>query len=83
MVTVPVGNRSGKCLSAHFYLVTQPVAGPGSHDLRRFRTQRVPKQRSALLVPTQRVPKQGSALLVLTQRVPKQVSSISPDTAGS
>ena len=36
-------------------------------------TQRVPKQRSALLVMTQWVPKHRSALIiVLTQRVPKQ-----------
>ena len=76
MVTVPVGTRSGKHLSAHVYLVTQPVAGPGSHDLRRFRTHRVPKQRSALLFPTQRVPKKGSAPLVPTQWVPKQRSAL-------
>ena len=70
--------------SAGVYLLTQHVAGPGSHDPRRFLTQRVPKQRSALLVLTQRVPKQRSALLVLTQRVPKQRSTLLvPHTAGS
>ena len=70
--TVLVGFFSCIHQSAQVYLVTQPVAGPGSHDSRRFRTQRVSKQRSALLVLIQRVPKHGSALLVLTHRIPKQ-----------
>ena len=74
--TVLVGIYFGKHGFAHVYLVTQPVAGTGSHNARRFRTQRVPKQRSTLLVMTQRVPKQGSTLLVLTQRVPKQRSAL-------
>ena len=60
---------------AGVYLFPQHVAGPGSHDPCRFLTQRVPKQRSALLVMTQRVPKQRS-VLVLTQRVSKQRSSL-------